>query len=220
MRTARLHAHCVSPPRRPPAPRPFLSQVPPEWFCPLSRVLMLDPVCLMDGLSYNRAALEEWLESKGSINPATGAPLDLPVPCTPSLVAACTLHACIHAACIYAAHACTCHATPTHPNPNLTLTRCCASPTCCCTGRSTRCSRPTRSCSSSPRRRAPRGAAGAAAVAGAAGAARGACLQPERRAGRVCCSPAWGVHGACTVSAHLVVLICLESLRWLTILRA
>ena len=44
---------------------------------------MLDPVCLMDGVSYNSAALEEWLETKGSINPATGAPLDVPVPCTP-----------------------------------------------------------------------------------------------------------------------------------------
>ena len=57
--------------------------MPPEWFCPLSKLLMLDPVCLMDGVSYNSAALEEWLATKGSINPATGAPLEVPVLCTP-----------------------------------------------------------------------------------------------------------------------------------------
>ena len=64
-------------------PPPYLSQVPPEWFCPLSKLLMLDPVCLMDGVSYNSAALEEWLATKGSVNPATGAPLEVPVLCTP-----------------------------------------------------------------------------------------------------------------------------------------
>ena len=55
---------------------------PPAWFCPLSKLLMLDPVCLTDDpeeISYSSAALEEWLATKGSINPATGAPLDVPV---------------------------------------------------------------------------------------------------------------------------------------------
>ena len=95
MRTARLLARRVCtlpPPSRAGAAHVVLTltliltqtltraQVPPEWFCPLSRMLMLDPVCLMDGVSYNKAALEEWLQTKGSINPATGAPLEEPVP--------------------------------------------------------------------------------------------------------------------------------------------
>ena len=179
------------------------AQVPPEWFCPLSRLLMLDPVCLMDGVSYNKAALEEWLQTKGSINPTTGAPLEEPVPRTLRAHAlrlrlhAFTPHAhALHMRCTRAystPHTCLrkVELAPTS-TPTLTVGRCCSSPTCCCTSRSARCSRHTRSCSSSPPPRAPRGAAAVVAEAGVVGAAPAACLQPERSAGRARRSPASG----------------------------
>ena len=138
MRTARLLAHRVCtlpPPSRAGAAHVVLTltfiltqtltraQVPPEWFCPLSRMLMLDPVCLMDGVSYNKAALEEWLQTKGSVNPATGAPLEEPVPRSLRAHAPRVVAACIHAACTRAAHAhtarrtraCATPSSPRHP---------------------------------------------------------------------------------------------------------
>ena len=43
--------------------------------CPLTRELMIDPVCCADGNTYERYAIEEWL-SASPTSPLTGERLD------------------------------------------------------------------------------------------------------------------------------------------------
>jgi hypothetical protein len=42
--------------------------------CPLTRQLMRDPVVASDGYTYERAAIEAWMESR-AVSPITRAPL-------------------------------------------------------------------------------------------------------------------------------------------------
>ncbi len=46
------------------------SSIPDEWFCPISRELMTDPVIGPDGITYERAHIERWLASN-STSPMT-----------------------------------------------------------------------------------------------------------------------------------------------------
>ena len=43
--------------------------------CPLSHALFLNPVCMADGFTYERAAITEWLRTKDT-SPKTGATLE------------------------------------------------------------------------------------------------------------------------------------------------
>ena len=52
------------------------AKVPPnEFFCPISRELMTDPVVCSDGHTYDRAGIEEWLYWGNIRSPLTGLPL-------------------------------------------------------------------------------------------------------------------------------------------------
>jgi hypothetical protein len=47
-----------------------------DWMiCPLSKVVMEDPVLCSDGSTYNRAAITVWLGTHGAISPMTSQPL-------------------------------------------------------------------------------------------------------------------------------------------------
>ncbi|CCW61104.1 unnamed protein product [Phytomonas sp. EM1] len=48
--------------------------VPPECFCPITRNIMRDPVTTVDGFTYDREAIEEWLHHRIS-SPMTNLPL-------------------------------------------------------------------------------------------------------------------------------------------------
>ena len=60
------------------------TELPEHMVCPLTKKLMRDPVCTLEGQLFERAAIEGWLETKGAISPITGAPLAstmlIPVP--------------------------------------------------------------------------------------------------------------------------------------------
>eukprot|EP00164_Ancoracysta_twista_P001449 GFYU01001889.1.p1 GENE.GFYU01001889.1~~GFYU01001889.1.p1 ORF type:complete len:697 (-),score=145.93 GFYU01001889.1:152-2242(-) len=45
-----------------------------EWLCPITREIMQDPVTTVDGHTYERAAISEWLQTR-TISPLTGAVL-------------------------------------------------------------------------------------------------------------------------------------------------
>jgi len=45
-----------------------------EFICPITMMLMVDPVICSDGFSYERAAMEHWLSTKNS-SPMTNLPL-------------------------------------------------------------------------------------------------------------------------------------------------
>jgi hypothetical protein len=53
---------------------PLPSEEPEQFLCPITLQIMQDPVITADGHSYERAAIESWLE-KCSTSPRTGAPL-------------------------------------------------------------------------------------------------------------------------------------------------
>ena len=49
----------------PPAPTVFNEEsIPSEYVCPISFGIMYDPVIATDGHSYERAAIEEWIETR------------------------------------------------------------------------------------------------------------------------------------------------------------
>ncbi|KAI4331529.1 hypothetical protein MLD38_029714 [Melastoma candidum] len=50
-------------------------RIPPYFRCPLSSVLMLDPVIVASGQTYERAAIQKWLDQGLSICPKTRLPL-------------------------------------------------------------------------------------------------------------------------------------------------
>merc|ERR1712194_359946 len=49
-------------------------EIPDEFICPITSVLMEDPVFTVDGLTYERSAIEQWLQHKVT-SPMTGSPL-------------------------------------------------------------------------------------------------------------------------------------------------
>ena len=80
-----MSAHPLPPP--PPPPPPLPPPPPPpqkpesvkeeleELCCPITFVLMLDPVIAADGQTYERAAIEHWLRSHGT-SPLSGQRLE------------------------------------------------------------------------------------------------------------------------------------------------
>ena len=49
---------------------------PPDYFiCPITLEIMKDPVIAQDGYSYERDAIEEWIEKKGT-SPMTNLPIE------------------------------------------------------------------------------------------------------------------------------------------------
>ena len=51
------------------------SDIPESYCCPITQLLMLDPVVTCDGHSYERVAISEWF-ARRSTSPLTGAPLN------------------------------------------------------------------------------------------------------------------------------------------------
>ncbi|XP_035264901.1 WD repeat, SAM and U-box domain-containing protein 1 isoform X3 [Anguilla anguilla] len=53
--------------------------VPDEFLCPITREVMKDPVIAADGFSYEREAIESWINSKNRSSPMTNLPLQTTV---------------------------------------------------------------------------------------------------------------------------------------------
>ena len=51
------------------------AEVPDEYICPITAEIMTDPVSTLDGFTYERAAITEWLRTKDT-SPKTGATLE------------------------------------------------------------------------------------------------------------------------------------------------
>ena len=51
------------------------AEVPDDYVCPISAAVMIDPVSTLDGFTYERAAITEWLRTKDT-SPKTGATLE------------------------------------------------------------------------------------------------------------------------------------------------
>ena len=49
--------------------------MPDEYLCPITTEIMTDPVTTLDGFTYERAAITEWLRTKDT-SPKTGATLE------------------------------------------------------------------------------------------------------------------------------------------------
>ena len=62
----------AAPTAAPAAPRP--TAAPEQYVCPITLQLMVDPVITADGFTYERSAIESWLE-RHSTSPCTGATL-------------------------------------------------------------------------------------------------------------------------------------------------
>jgi uncharacterized protein YegL len=63
------------PPLDVPSTADEVEDVPEEYFCPLTKAIMRDPVCTTDGQSYDREAIESWFATGKTTSPATGAQL-------------------------------------------------------------------------------------------------------------------------------------------------
>ncbi|XP_072118092.1 WD repeat, SAM and U-box domain-containing protein 1 [Mobula birostris] len=50
--------------------------IPDEFLCPISREVMTDPVIAADGYSYEREAIENWINTKKRTSPMTNIPLE------------------------------------------------------------------------------------------------------------------------------------------------
>ncbi|KAM9011968.1 WD repeat, SAM and U-box domain-containing protein 1 isoform 2-T3 [Ara ararauna] len=53
--------------------------IPDEFLCPITRELMKDPVIAADGYSYEKEAIENWINSKRRSSPMTNLPLPSPM---------------------------------------------------------------------------------------------------------------------------------------------
>ncbi|KAJ8282379.1 hypothetical protein COCON_G00048980 [Conger conger] len=53
--------------------------IPDEFLCPITREVMKDPVIAADGFSYEREAIESWINSKNRSSPMTNLPLQTTV---------------------------------------------------------------------------------------------------------------------------------------------
>ena len=52
--------------------RPSFASAPPDaYLCPITKQLMIDPVCTADGHTFERAAIERWLAQRHT-SPLTG----------------------------------------------------------------------------------------------------------------------------------------------------
>ena len=51
------------------------ADVPDDYICPITSEIMSDPVSTLDGFTYERAAITEWLRTKDT-SPKTGATLE------------------------------------------------------------------------------------------------------------------------------------------------
>ena len=51
------------------------AEVPDDYVCPITAEIMTDPVSTMDGFTYEREAITEWLRTKDT-SPSTGATLE------------------------------------------------------------------------------------------------------------------------------------------------
>ena len=51
------------------------AEVPDDYVCPITSEIMTDPVSTLDGFTYERAAITEWLRTKDT-SPKTGATLE------------------------------------------------------------------------------------------------------------------------------------------------
>lgn len=51
------------------------SGIPDEFLCPITRELMREPVIAADGYSYEREAIESWINTKNRSSPMTNLPL-------------------------------------------------------------------------------------------------------------------------------------------------
>ena len=51
------------------------AEVPDDYICPITAEIMTDPVSTVDGFTYERTAISEWLRTK-NISPFTGATLE------------------------------------------------------------------------------------------------------------------------------------------------
>ncbi|KAK7913179.1 hypothetical protein WMY93_013390 [Mugilogobius chulae] len=49
--------------------------IPDEFLCPITRELMKDPVIAADGYSYEKEAIESWINTKNRSSPMTNLPL-------------------------------------------------------------------------------------------------------------------------------------------------
>ena len=51
-------------------------EVPHDYICPITSEIMNDPVTTVDGFTYERTAITEWLRTKDT-SPSTGATLEI-----------------------------------------------------------------------------------------------------------------------------------------------
>ena len=51
------------------------TKVPDDYICPITAEIMTDPVSTLDGFTYERTAITEWLRTKDT-SPVTGATLE------------------------------------------------------------------------------------------------------------------------------------------------
>ena len=51
------------------------AEVPDDYICPITAEIMTDPVSTVDGFTYERTAISEWLRTKDT-SPKTGAKLE------------------------------------------------------------------------------------------------------------------------------------------------
>ena len=52
-----------------------IEKIPEEYYCPITHLVMADPVSTEDGHTYEREAIEEWLQ-KNNTSPLTNAKLN------------------------------------------------------------------------------------------------------------------------------------------------
>ena len=58
--------------------------IPDAFMCPITFALMDDPVLIADGMTYERRAIEQWLQKGNATSPLTGAPVTRAPPCEPN----------------------------------------------------------------------------------------------------------------------------------------
>ena len=51
------------------------AEVPDDYVCPITAEIMTDPVSTLDGFTYERTAISEWLRTKDT-SPSTGTKLE------------------------------------------------------------------------------------------------------------------------------------------------
>ena len=64
----------VATPQQKPLFRPTSTDIPHEFICPITAIIIRDPVMTADGHTYERRDIEVWLANKAT-SPETGLPL-------------------------------------------------------------------------------------------------------------------------------------------------